>query len=177
MSINGYKYVYLPNHHRANSSGIVYEHIIVAEQILGRELKDDEVVHHIDGNRSNNDPSNLMVFQTLADHAAYHKGTKAVKDVDGTYYCPDKSMKGKIMCPICNNNLIYTSSIMCKQCRINKNRENFPDKDKLLKEISSNKSMIQIGKDFGVTDNAVRRWCRFYNLPYKQEDRLKFFNI
>lgn len=35
---------------------------MVAERMLGRKLKPGEVVHHIDGNKRNNAPENLMVF-------------------------------------------------------------------------------------------------------------------
>ena len=49
-----------------------HEHRVVAEMILGRPLKDGEVVHHIDFNKRNNDPSNIMIFPSQADHAAYH---------------------------------------------------------------------------------------------------------
>lgn len=37
------------------------EHILIAERALGRRLKKNEVVHHIDGDRQNNMHSNLMV--------------------------------------------------------------------------------------------------------------------
>lgn len=47
-------------------------HRVVAERILGRGLKQNEVVHHIDGNRRNNDPVNLMVFSSSSDHMRYH---------------------------------------------------------------------------------------------------------
>ena len=49
-----------------------HEHRVVAEQMLGRKLKPGEVVHHIDGNKRNNSPDNLMVFSSQADHARYH---------------------------------------------------------------------------------------------------------
>ena len=49
-----------------------HEHRRVAEQILGRSLKPGEVVHHIDGNKRNNDPSNLHVFASQSEHASYH---------------------------------------------------------------------------------------------------------
>lgn len=50
-----------------------HTHRIVAEQILGRPLKPGEVVHHIDRNKRNNNPDNLMVFASQADHAKWHK--------------------------------------------------------------------------------------------------------
>ena len=31
-----------------------------------------------------------------------------------------------------------------------------------------------IGKNFGVTDNAIRKWCIDYNLPSKKKDILSF---
>lgn len=48
-------------------------HRIVAEQKLGRELREGEVVHHIDRNKFNNSPENLMVFKSQAGHARWHK--------------------------------------------------------------------------------------------------------
>jgi hypothetical protein len=41
-----------------------FEHRIVMAEILGRPLSTDEVVHHVDGNRLNNDPSNLELWST-----------------------------------------------------------------------------------------------------------------
>ena len=50
-----------------------HEHRIVAERMLGRPLLPGEVVHHIDRDKRNNDPSNLMVFPSQAAHAKWHK--------------------------------------------------------------------------------------------------------
>jgi len=47
-------------------------HRVIAEMIIGRPLNKHEVVHHIDGNKRNNDPSNLKVFTTQNEHASYH---------------------------------------------------------------------------------------------------------
>ena len=49
-----------------------HTHRIVAERMLGRELKKGEVVHHIDGNKRNNSPDNLMVFNSQGEHAKWH---------------------------------------------------------------------------------------------------------
>ena len=48
------------------------EHRVVAEQILGRPLISGETVHHIDGNKRNNDPSNIRVFKSQREHARFH---------------------------------------------------------------------------------------------------------
>ena len=50
-----------------------HTHRVVAELMLGRPLKPKEVVHHIDGDKRNNDPKNLMVFENQAAHAKWHK--------------------------------------------------------------------------------------------------------
>lgn len=71
--VNGRKCLYLPNHPRSHRNGYVYEHIVIAEQSLGRPIEADEVVHHIDNDPTNNDPSNLHVFTSQAEHMRHHR--------------------------------------------------------------------------------------------------------
>ncbi len=49
-----------------------HEHRVVAEQILGRPLKAGEIVHHRDGNKRNNNPENLIIFDSQSEHAKHH---------------------------------------------------------------------------------------------------------
>lgn len=71
-SSRGYVYVFKPEHARANRKGYVAQHVLIAEATLGRELLRGEVVHHIDGDKSNNDGSNLWVCSASA-HALAHR--------------------------------------------------------------------------------------------------------
>lgn len=68
----GYIRVLAPTHPNTMVSGYILEHRLVASAMLGRPLRDGEVVHHIDRNRANNDPSNLIVFASRAEHQAHH---------------------------------------------------------------------------------------------------------
>ena len=47
-------------------------HRVIAARLIGRELKPEEVVHHRDGNKYNNDPNNLTVFPDQASHSKFH---------------------------------------------------------------------------------------------------------
>lgn len=55
-----------------------FQHRIVAEGMIGRKLLPDEVVHHIDGDRSNNSPDNLMVM-TRSEHGRLHANRRFKK--------------------------------------------------------------------------------------------------
>ena len=72
---------------------------------------------------------------------------------------------GKFFIPI-HKCQVYCSKI-CSS--ISQQKVKRPSKEELLELIKST-SFLQIGKIYGVSDNAVRKWCKSYGLPYKQKD-------
>ena len=67
-----YPMIFYPEHHKADKDGFVNIHQLVAEQILGRDLTDDECVHHVDLNKNNYSKDNIWVFASKSDHNNYH---------------------------------------------------------------------------------------------------------
>jgi len=67
---DGYIMILAPDGHpvRSNPYPYILEHRLVMEQHLGRYLEPDEVVHHIDGNPSNNAIENLRLCKNQAEH-------------------------------------------------------------------------------------------------------------
>jgi hypothetical protein len=81
LSDNGYR-VFRQNGKKTK------EHRIVAERILRRSLDKNEVVHHVNGIKTDNRVENLWIFPSQKDHAKYHwngtihKDTIILKNVD-----------------------------------------------------------------------------------------------
>lgn len=59
---------------------------------------------------------------------------------------------------------ITKAAIRCRQCAAKAREVNAVSKEE-LKALIRTKPFTQIGKQFGVSDNAIRKWCKKYNLP------------
>lgn len=68
---DGYIKVYVPDHPNCTADGYVMKHILVVEQSIGRYLKPNECVHHINHIRNDNRLENLLLM-TKHDHMSMH---------------------------------------------------------------------------------------------------------
>ena len=87
VSKGDYNYAVVPDHPNSTKNNYVLEHRIVAENNLGRQLKNNEVVHHINNNKKDNRWENLEVLKH-DEHSRLHGDEKT------TTYC-------KLKCPEC----------------------------------------------------------------------------
>lgn len=71
---DGYIAIYDPNKNAVRP--YTMQHRKIMEEFLGRRLKDEEVVHHINGDRTDNRLENLMLFKNAGEHQKYHNGLK-----------------------------------------------------------------------------------------------------
>lgn len=167
--LNDYVLVYRPDHPAAMTSdnweGYVYEHIVVIEKKIGRRLRDDEEVHHLDLDRSNNDPTNLIVLEKSQHRTLHHwinKGAPLVKN-------KAKSQVKKTTARYCNregcNEVLITSKTYCSpECTaLSRRKVNRPNKETLANDID-NMSYSAIGRKYKVSDNTIRKWAKQYQL-------------
>lgn len=172
--LNGYRLIYVPDHPKAmtndNWLGYVYEHIYVAEECLGRRIRDTEVVHHLNSKRDDNRISNLLVLER-GQHNKLHAWLDAGAPYEGTLRVNAlNSGKPKLeelhTCKICSRtitsarNLKYCSTECAKEGRQNVFK---PTKEQLELDIA-NLSWVAIGRKYNVSDNGARKWARGYEL-------------
>ena len=84
---HGYDCIFKPDHPFAPKNGYVRKHRLIMEEYLGRYLLSTEHIHHRDGNKKNNEISNLQIVSN-SEHQ------NITRKVDFTKYS----------CSICGSN-------------------------------------------------------------------------
>ena len=75
---DGYVYIYSPNHPYKTKGKYVREHRLIMEKHIKRYLKPIESIHHINGNKSDNRISNLLLFNNESEHQKFHNLKKCI---------------------------------------------------------------------------------------------------
>lgn len=94
--------------------------------------------------------------------------------VDGDHY--NNNLENlQVLCPNCHSQTDTFSGRNKNKKIMKKERGQALKKDPLierneLKSLIREKPFSAIGEKYGVTDNAVRKWCIKYNLPYRKKD-------
>jgi predicted Zn-ribbon and HTH transcriptional regulator len=144
----GYLYVIMSNHPMANKNGRIYVHRLVMADKLGRLLESDEVVHHKDGNKENNDPENLDLTSRV-EHAKHH--ANMLDNIHckqcGVEFKPEKS-KNKYC------------SVKCSRLGSRK----FDISKELLSVLVWIYPSTKIARMYKVSDKAIEKRCKLYEI-------------
>jgi hypothetical protein len=113
------------------------------------------ILDHINGNNKDNRLENLRIVcpncnATLETHCKGYKRLKKEND-DKICSCGNPKSKESKCCLDCHN-----KTISFKQRKVTR-----PPYEQLLDEIK-NSSYVQVGKKYNVSDNAIRKWVKYY---------------
>lgn len=165
--VNGYRVVYCPEHASFGKSsgynGYAYEHRMIVGMSIGRKLRRDEAVHHIDENKFNNDLSNLRLM-SFSEHSSMHTCS------------PDAERQH---CKICGKNLGGTVNrkvkrVYCGDCcrAMWANVSKKPSNEQLQLDCNT-MNRTQIAEKYGVSETAVRKWIRKNGIKYEPYHTMK----
>jgi hypothetical protein len=176
----GYEYFIDLTHPLSSKNvGKVYYHRHVASLSIGRWLHSFEVVHHKDGNKSNNTTENLEIL-SAASHQALHSKEQICAKVSKT-------------CPVCDVSFtVYRSTnnkrVTCSTVCANKHQVRWNISKEELEILIWNKSYSEISKIYPISDVGAKKKAKtlgcilpppyFFNKTelYRQEQR-KLHNI
>jgi len=131
----GYRLVRVPG-----KTVAVREHRHIMEKILGRKLREDEHIHHINGQKEDNRIENLVVLKKIEHHRQHGndirsiEGAKKGRSISHANYIEWKKTHwahGHDSCVECKSTkLKHQGHGMCSHCYLNKYRKRIYDKNK-----------------------------------------------
>lgn len=146
----GYVYFIDHEHPLCNSVGRVYLHRHIASITAGRWLNSSEHVHHINNDKADNCPGNLVVI-TRSEHARIHR-----KPLDVV----------QVVCLQCGNTFTTTrkTAVTCSNKCSGQVRRKFEITSEELSRLVWEMPTVQVAHLCGVTDKAVEKRCRLLGI-------------
>ena len=135
-----------------------YEHRIVAEELLGRELRPNEEVHHLDLNKQNNSPDNLLVLEDT-QHIKLHKWLDNNIIIPKIEYAERKQL-GCVRCLVCEKPIPPENKYCSKEHSDIGRRITVRPPIDVLKTDKEKMSFVSMGEKYGVSDKTVSKWCK-----------------
>ena len=121
-------------------------------------------IHHIDGNYENNRPDNLQVLCPNC-----HALTPNFKALNTSNRLRTQTRKENNYCIDCGKQ-ISVGATRCHSCDAKQRITDKPVTREELKNLIRTTPFTRIGQQFGVSDNAIRKWCIQFDLPSKSRD-------
>ena len=107
----------------------------------------------------------------IAEKYSLHLNTISQINIGGSWYDKNRSYpirkrnSSVYFCSECGKQLFSDCKThLCIDC-YNKSRAKKIPKKEVLFSLLLNNSFLEVGKLYGVTDNAVRKWCDKYDIP------------
>lgn len=145
-----------------------YIHRLVYAAFVG-VIPSDKEINHIDHNKDNNSLDNLELLSHSENQIKaaefYGKSTKPRCKSCGKKITPDSKTGYCRKCKKENGFVDKYKYIPKMHLR----KVDRPKKEELAKMIIS-MSFLEISRQYGVSDNAIRKWCKTYNLPFRKKD-------
>lgn len=71
---------------------------------------------------------------------------------------------------------VHKKNNLCRICSRRRTRVVEWPEPLIIGQLVKEKGFVQTGKQFGVTDNAVKKWCKSYGIPYLKQELIKWYN-
>ena len=146
---DGYYVLYPVVDGSVNYSKGVLEHRLVYEITNGVALSDDMQVHHLNHNRSDNRPENLVAL-SRSEHTRLHNSERG-GGLEPSY------------CVDCGKQLARPTRKRCRQCYKKYMARHVPSMDELASHTSS-MTNAEVAKLYGVSIGTIAGWKRKYGL-------------
>ena len=120
----------------------------------------EALTDNADGNLEPSLKKNYVLIKEGAETRQEKPKSKKVKEPRYCAYC-EKELIGKQ----------YKNKYCSQECAHKANGSKRPDVFTLIEDFKELKSFVQVGKKYGVTDKAVRKWCSLYGTLDKVKEQ------